>query len=78
MNTENIEDNIDKQTELIKGVQGRVDKTNNELKVQSSELKEAINKHKNAKQCCFDLCLLLIFLGLLCLDFKLLQVKGYL
>lgn len=78
MNAENIEAGIDKQSELLKGVQARADKTNDNLKVQSSELKEAINKHKNAKQCCLDLCLLLVFLALLCLDLKLLQMKGYL
>ena len=77
MNAENIETNIDKQKELLAGVQARADKNLTELQGQSSDLKQAINKHKNAKQCCFDLCLLLIFLGMLCLLLKLLQSKGY-
>ena len=77
-NAENIETGIDKQAELLKGVNARAEKNMSELQVQSSDLKEAINKHKSAKQCCFDLCLLLIFLGLLTIDLKLLQGKGYL
>ena len=78
MNAENIETGIDKQSELLAGVNKRADKNLANLQVQSTELKDAINKHKSAKQCCFDLCLLLVFLGLLCLDIKLLQAKGYL
>ena len=72
MNAENIETGIDDQGKLLGGLNVRADKNLQNLQVQSSDLKDAINKHKSAKQCCFDLCLLLVFLGLLCLCLKLL------
>ena len=66
------------QSELLGGLNQRAEKNLDNLQAQSSNLKLAINKHKSAKQCCFDLCLLLVFLGLLTLDLKILQAKGYL
>ena len=77
MNAENIEAGIDRQTELLGQVNQRADKNLSELKQQSNDLKAAINKHKSGKQCCFDLCLLLTWLGLLTICIKLFQSKGY-
>jgi hypothetical protein len=37
----------------------------------------ALEKHKNGKQICLDLTLLLIFIGLLGILLKLLKAKGY-
>ena len=49
MNAENIETQIDAQAAHLSGLNKRADKNIDELKVQSSDLKEAINKHKSAK-----------------------------
>ena len=49
MNAENIETGIDKQTDLLAGVNKRADKNLANLQTQSTDLKEAINKHKSAK-----------------------------
>ena len=77
-NAQNIEGQIDKQGELLKRTNARADGTHADLQMQSSDLKDAINKHKNGKQCCFDMTLLIVVLGLMFINLKLLQGKGYL
>ncbi len=47
------------------------------LKQQNNQLKQALERHKNGKQICFDVTLLLIFVGLLGVLIRLLKARGY-
>ena len=75
---ETIETTIDKQGNLLKSTRARSEAQEVQLSKQNNELKKIIEKHKNGKQCCFDLGLIFIFLALAVVEIKLLQSKGYL
>lgn len=63
---------------MLTKVNEKVEKGNAELTQQNNDLKEAINKYKNGKQLCFDICLLITFLLLLGFFIKLCEFKGIL
>ena len=76
-NALNIDKAIEEQGTMLQKQNEQADKIIDNLTIQSNDLKEAINKHKSGKQCCFDLFLLFFFLGLLSIQLKMLQHKGY-
>jgi hypothetical protein len=47
------------------------------LKQQNNQLKQALERHKNGKQICLDVTLMLVFVGLLGVLIRMLKAKGY-
>ena len=75
---QNIEDGVKRQGDLLKNTRKAAEENEAKLRQQNNQLKMALEKHKNGKQICLDLTLLLIFIGLLGILLKLLKLKGYL
>ena len=73
---QNIESKVDAQGKMLKNVNKKAEETQCQLSQENNELKQLISKHKNGKQICMDLCLLMVFLLLLGVLFHLLQQKG--
>lgn len=62
---------------MLKKTNKKAEDNEAKLRQQNNQLKMLINKHKNGKQICLDMCLLLTFVALLGLLVKMLKSKGY-
>ena len=74
---QNIEEGVKRQGDLLKKARQAAEENEAKPRQQNNSLKMALEKHKNGKQICLDLTLLLIFVGLLGVLLKLLKFKGY-
>jgi hypothetical protein len=62
---------------MLKSANSRAGDVENQLSQDNNDLKKAISKHKNGKQICMDLCLLMTFLLLLGVLVKMFETKGF-
>jgi hypothetical protein len=75
---QNLQSTIGRQAELLKKTNKRADENEARLRQQNNQLKAAIQKHKNGKQICLDMCLLITFVALVGVLVRMLKGKGYL
>ena len=62
---------------MLTNVNAKAKDTQAQLTQDNNDLKKIISKHKNGKQICMDLCMLMTFLLLLGVLIKLMESKGF-
>jgi chromosome segregation ATPase len=68
---------IDRQNEMLKQTNKKVEKTQLKLRMQNNNLKEVLQKIRSTNKLCCDLCLVFLFLGLIGVIIAILNSKGY-
>ena len=72
---QNIESATKRQGDMLKKTRKGQEDNEARLKQQNNQLKQTLERHKNGKQICLDLTLLLIFVGLLGILIRMLKTR---
>jgi len=68
---------IDRQNEMLKKTNQKVERTHLRLIQQNNQLKDVLQKIRSTNKLCCDLCLVICFLGLIGVIVAVLKSKGY-